>query len=741
MVSVFNGNISSRILIPADEKESHTRMFVRIRPEHKQTDDSPSLLPLYPNPNDVFLGRGGARANYFYRKLIRVHSKEYCSLRVGKKKEFLIAKIITPIVQRGGKFYIRNPADDFGVWRAANDHEVIKKLRGALTDYRKKMLENSKGQEESEDEQEDPGVKQAEETPRSSPIVGAKRKLMESCRVTPPSIVSSSSFQSINAAMQNPSTPRTGNTQLHAMLRDQAKPFVLRRKPSTPPKTTLYLNERTGHLLNMMTRDNLYHRLLVRYARPFHDRFSSRDPIDVLWNDDGRIRFVWNNIITELKKANCHIVLCPESQRSIDVDPNTLQLLHQDPEHVDTTFRTIRCIITAICDHNYVGSQQEFIRSIDQAVPESALVRQVSNDALRREMHAIQRNAMARARQSPPLWLQQQEPAVVSSQNLSSNVNTIPIGGPGRPRRVSLQPSSPDQELVRLVQTAMTQNALAAQKAVEENAIAAQKALVEQVIAAKTVIAQEVLAQEALAQEAIAARMERERQLQMIQHAMRMSADQRSSRVVHMVEASPPKKLKPTRDDSSRTPQANSKNRTTRKDPEKVQGKAYPWERHYKELLEYFLEYGDLRVPQHYEKDPSLGRFVASVRFLRREKSRGGKRRLEDHKEVQLNKIGFSWDGRTSEVFRSPTEQRAIECFVLKEFGRTHPGMKVSLDDPSYSWLAEWIEARRATAKGSDAIWNEAQLMEKLGFEWEGPSKTVQTRERQIMSPISHLKL
>jgi len=147
------------------------------------------------------------------------------------------------------------------------------------------------------------------------------------------------------------------------------------------------------------------------------------------------------------------------------------------------------------------------------------------------------------------------------------------------------------------------------------------------------------------------------------------------------------------------------------------------WDKHYKELLEYFLEHGDLRVPQHYGKDPTLGRFVTSVRYLRREKRRGGKRQLEEHREAQLEMIGFLWDLQRPEVPPYRKEQLRTECFILKEYGRTHPGARVPLGDPKYSWLAYWVESRRLAAKESNKVWDEAKLMLKLRFEWVCPTQ------------------
>jgi hypothetical protein len=571
-----------------------------------------------------------------------------------------------------------------------------------------------------------------EEENAESPSTATKRKATDSCDSHPTTNLSKPRLINVNNIRQKSDETLETCETMADTVPSPAVPIA----NSTPPRmTTLYLNEKTGHLLNMMSRKNLYHDLLIQNADLFQERFGGSGPIDVLWNDDGRIRFVWDNVVSALQRTNFHIVLCPESQKSIDVDPVDLQLLGQDSKRIDITFRTIRCVIAALSDHEYIASEKISIQSSPQQNP--GLTHQSRNNSIRREsmqlnvdelhramkhedlnaedLHrAIQHGERVTMLESPQLRKPQQNAAIVPQTEALEAAYAIPnvrLMPPGMVQQnieaacrqhlsaLRHHRSSPERtpEFLRLLQLRMEreaqtqiQNALTTRYAVQAGLI-----------------------------------MERERQIESMKRVIVMpenSMSNRNPRTAHVQAQQAVKAALDQRRNRSAQPDFSKRQSPVHLAQAlswtKSTSHAETWDRHYKELLEYFLEHGDLRVPQHYGKDPTLGRFVTSVRYLRREKRRGGKRQLEDHREAQLEKIGFPWELHTSKVPPYRKEQLTTECFILKEYGRTHPGARVPLVDPKYSWLAYWVETWRLAQKGSNEVCDEDKLMLQLGFEW-----------------------
>lgn len=290
-----------------------------------------------PRPNDVFLGRGGSKENTLYRKLVRKHSKAYSELQNGEKRDFIVANIVEPILKTGGVFYNHNPCDTFGIWRIASDDEIIKKIRSALTEHRKKQLIS--GSDEDEEADNDSNCEEVRKDIGVANLnAGKKRKATESC---------------YNRRMIAP--PDFSSSQLRS-----ADSFNSR---NISPQTSLYLNEKTGHLLNVSSRDNIYHRLLTQHAASFNEIFHGVEVNNFL-NENNKIRYVWDNILSELQKANCSIVLCPESRKSVDVDPKDLEIFGRDPKRNSITFRTIKCIISALTDLEYIASERSLMRLV-----------------------------------------------------------------------------------------------------------------------------------------------------------------------------------------------------------------------------------------------------------------------------------------------------------------------------------------------------------------------------------------
>ena len=99
--------------------------------------------------NDAILGHKGptegSRKGFFYEQLIDALWDDYSVVPLTQKEDFVVAKIINPVFEQGGRF-IRWDADK-QQYRAMEEEDIIKTVRQALRDRRKNALRRS-GREE-----------------------------------------------------------------------------------------------------------------------------------------------------------------------------------------------------------------------------------------------------------------------------------------------------------------------------------------------------------------------------------------------------------------------------------------------------------------------------------------------------------------------------------------------------------------------------------------------------------------
>jgi superfamily II DNA or RNA helicase len=127
------------------------------------------------------------------------------------------------------------------------------------------------------------------------------------------------------------------------------------------------------------------------------------------------------------------------------------------------------------------------------------------------------------------------------------------------------------------------------------------------------------------------------------------------------------------------------------------------WERMFSQLVEYYKIHGDFNVPQHWQPNPALGRWVGSQRSAWRQKqlSRERKRRLEA--------IGFNW--RVHDDTWENTFERARPFFTNVQ----RNGSTASVPRKLRAWM---VTQRLQKKSGKLDVEREKRLSE-AGFEWE----------------------
>lgn len=331
-----------------------------------------------PNEYDVYMGRGGLmnrfRNGSLYRTLIVDHFQQYKFSPF--KRDFAIEKIINPILEKGGRFFV--PTHDLKGWAPGDVEEVIApKVMQALRDCKKEdgnraghiystpIRDSKNGQKQTsstgKEKQTTSPAKKKRSKNASLSILPAKEPLRaHALSFNHPSTMMRKRLSSSSpsgepstkmpklrndfgtspaataAAVKIPSTSLfvAGEFRHNLLLGASAK------KPSPDPSPvqpvalkSVYLNE-SGHLMNTVNRMTgvcgFYHFLLAHHESSF-----AKTP------EEHEGRFVWENIVVPIQKQGGTIQLCRTSG-SIQVEIN----------HV-----TMGCIAKAMRDKQYIREE------------------------------------------------------------------------------------------------------------------------------------------------------------------------------------------------------------------------------------------------------------------------------------------------------------------------------------------------------------------------------------------------
>ena len=143
------------------------------------------------------------------------------------------------------------------------------------------------------------------------------------------------------------------------------------------------------------------------------------------------------------------------------------------------------------------------------------------------------------------------------------------------------------------------------------------------------------------------------------------------------------------------------------------------FEKHCRELQAFIEEFGHLRVPLRYPKNPSFGQWCTSTRcpYTKLQKRMPIKRDLSQDKMERLEEIGFQWTIRAlhNDVF----EQHCAELEAFKEeFGHCNVSYDYK-DNPSLGlWCSRVKTAYQRIQKKKGKTSRILSRLEEIGFQW-----------------------
>jgi hypothetical protein len=150
-----------------------------------------------------------------------------------------------------------------------------------------------------------------------------------------------------------------------------------------------------------------------------------------------------------------------------------------------------------------------------------------------------------------------------------------------------------------------------------------------------------------------------------------------------------------------------------------------PWDVRFRELMAFADEYDHCNVPQRWDDNPALGRFVKIVRQYWVRKRHGRKTPLTTERIAMLNCIGFVWDCRNNETHPIVWQDKFRE---LKKFCNKFGHCNVPTDDPKYEQLSGWVASMH--------FFRNMKSGEGMGLRWKvlSPKQEMQLEEIGLFS-------
>ena len=144
----------------------------------------------------------------------------------------------------------------------------------------------------------------------------------------------------------------------------------------------------------------------------------------------------------------------------------------------------------------------------------------------------------------------------------------------------------------------------------------------------------------------------------------------------------------------------------------------FVWDRRLDELREYRGEHGNCNVPQGYEPNPSLGRWVMTQRQQYRLFQKDSPSEMNEERIGRLNSVDFEWDPN-----RDIWESRLDE---LREYRGEHGNCNVPRNYEPNPSLANWVNTQRQQYRlfqeGMPSSMTKERInkLEGIDFEWDG---------------------
>jgi hypothetical protein len=135
------------------------------------------------------------------------------------------------------------------------------------------------------------------------------------------------------------------------------------------------------------------------------------------------------------------------------------------------------------------------------------------------------------------------------------------------------------------------------------------------------------------------------------------------------------------------------------------------WMGMFEKLVAYKEQHINTMVPQHYDEDPKLGRWVDSQRTIYK------KDELNPNRVDLLKSIGFDWYG-----VREAIEQTVWTDMFQKlvAYENLHTNTKVPQKYNENPRLRKWVFNQRHAYKNDKLLPNRYALLKSIGFKWNG---------------------
>ena len=194
------------------------------------------------------------------------------------------------------------------------------------------------------------------------------------------------------------------------------------------------------------------------------------------------------------------------------------------------------------------------------------------------------------------------------------------------------------------------------------------------------------------------------------------------------------------------------------------------WDKHYKNLLAYKTEFGDVRVPRQYTKHPKLGEWVTDQRRQHKLWKDGKLSTMTEERCSKLDVIGFlwkvreraDWNDRYEQLLefkkevsltismcfkaylhsRSLTSSSALLCphflpLTFPQNGHCVVPQHWSENRPLGKWVAKQREQYRFYCDGKHSFLTEERidLLNSCNFSWKIKGRSAKTKQKYEVKP------
>jgi hypothetical protein len=135
------------------------------------------------------------------------------------------------------------------------------------------------------------------------------------------------------------------------------------------------------------------------------------------------------------------------------------------------------------------------------------------------------------------------------------------------------------------------------------------------------------------------------------------------------------------------------------------------WPQQYEKLVEFKRKYGHCIVPQGYEIDTYLGKWVSYQRQMHI------KNKMRQDRIELLDELGFAWKVRGTDNYKTKTWDLQYENLV--EFKQTNGHCLVPQGYEKDVYLWNWVCTQRRTHANNIMRHDRKVLLDELGFVWK----------------------